>query len=110
MHVQLGCFTYVFSEFPFEVALEAIAGAGYRGVGLGLAPRAAPIPGDDSGAAEGEAARRQLEGAGLEPLFSFAPKVTGEGGLDRYKRRIEFCHAAGVPFIVAAAAWGYQQF
>src|SRR5204863_9488729 len=100
----------VFSEFPFEKALEAIAGAGYRGVGLGLAPRETPIPGDDSSAAEGEAVRRQLEGAGLKPLFTFAPKVTGEGGIDRYQRRIEFCHAAGLPFIVAAGAWGYKRF
>lgn len=109
MQVQLGCFTYVFSEFPFPKALEAIAGAGYRGVGLGLAPREAPIPGDDAGAAEGEAVRRQLEGAGLKPLFTFAPNVLGEGGIDRCKRRIEFCQAAGLPFIVAAAAWGYKQ-
>jgi sugar phosphate isomerase/epimerase len=109
MQVQLGCFTYVFSEFPFPKALEAIARAGYRGVGLGLAPREAPIPGDNSAAAEGEAVRRQLEDAGLKPLFTFAPQVTGEGGIDRYKRRIEFCHAAGLPFIVAAAAWGYKQ-
>jgi sugar phosphate isomerase/epimerase len=109
VQVQLGCFTYVFSEFPFPVALEAIAGAGYRGVGLGLAPRAAPIPGDDSGAAEGEAVRGQLESAGLKPLFTFAPRVTAEGGIDRFKRRIEFCHAAGLPFIIATGAGGYKQ-
>jgi sugar phosphate isomerase/epimerase len=109
MQVQLGCFTYVFSEFPFATALEAIAGAGYRGVGLGLAPREAPIPGDDSGAAEGEALRRQLAGAGLQALFTFAPRVTGEGGIDRFQRRIEFCQAAGVPFIIAAGAGGYKK-
>jgi sugar phosphate isomerase/epimerase len=109
MRVQLGCFNYVFSEFPFPKALEAIAGAAYRGVGLGLAPREAPIPGDDAAAAEGQAVRRQLEDAGLKPLFAFAPNVTGEGGIDRYKRRIEFCQAVGVPFIIAAGAWGYKQ-
>jgi sugar phosphate isomerase/epimerase len=110
VQVRLGCFTDVFSEFPFPKALEAIAGAGYRGVGLGLAPREAPIPGDDSGAAQGEAVRRQLEGAGLRPHFPFAPRVTGEGGIDCFKRRIEFCHAAGVPFIIAAGAGGYKRF
>jgi sugar phosphate isomerase/epimerase len=109
MQIQLGCFTYVFSEFPFAVTLEAIAGAGYRGVGLGLAPREAPIPNDDSGAAAGEAVRRQLADAGLKPLFSFAPRVTGEGGIDRFKRRIDFCQAAGVPFIIAAGAGGYKK-
>src|SRR5205823_6598645 len=109
MQVQLGCFTYVFSEFPFQQALEAIARAGYRGVGLGLAPREAAIPGDESGTAGGAAVRRQLEGAGLKPLFTFAPRVTGEGGIDRFKRRIEFCHAAGLPFIVAAGAGGYKK-
>jgi sugar phosphate isomerase/epimerase len=109
MQVQLGCYTYVFSEIPFPVALEAISRAGYRGVGLGLAPREAPIPNDDSGAVEGEAIRRQLEDTGLKPLFTFAPNVLGEGGIDGYKRRIEFCQAAGVPFIIAAAAWGYKQ-
>jgi sugar phosphate isomerase/epimerase len=45
MQVQLGCFTYVFSEFPFPKALEAIAGAGYRGVGQG-SRRAVATPAD----------------------------------------------------------------
>jgi sugar phosphate isomerase/epimerase len=110
MHVQLGCFTYVFSEFPFDTALDAISRAGYRGVGLGLSPREAPIPGDDSGAEQGQAVRRRLESAGLKPLFTFAPRVVGEGGIDRFRRRIDFCHAAGLPFIIATGAFGYTKF
>lgn len=109
MDVQLGCFTYVFSEFPFETALESIARAGYPYVGLGLAPREAPIPNDDSGAAEGDAVRRRLDDAGLAALFTFAPSITGEGGLDHYRRRIDFCRAAGIPFIIATGTWGYKQ-
>ncbi|MDH7568356.1 MAG: sugar phosphate isomerase/epimerase [Armatimonadota bacterium] len=109
MQVQLGCFAYVFSEFPLEVALDAIARAGYRYVGLGLAPREAPVPNDQSGAAEGAAMRRRLEGVGLKGIFSFAPSPVGEGGIERFRRRIEFCQAAGVPFIVATGAWGYKK-
>src|SRR5438034_896197 len=40
MQVQLGCFTYVFSEFPFPKALQAIAGAGYHEAYRELAPLA----------------------------------------------------------------------
>ncbi len=109
MQVKLGCFAYVFSEFPFEVALESIARAGYGYVGLGLAPREDPIPNDDSGAAEGAVVRRRLDDAGLKPLFTFAPSIVAEGGMGKFKRRIEFCQAAGLPYIIATGTWGYKQ-
>ncbi|HWR51289.1 MAG TPA: TIM barrel protein, partial [Bryobacteraceae bacterium] len=103
---QIGCMTITYSAFPFERALQGIAGAGYRFVGWGTTHKAstggdAPVIAADAQPAEARRLGQVCRDSGLTPVMVFSMiYVEAPDSVKVHTRRIEQAAAAGIPFII----------
>lgn len=96
--IELGAHTLPYRAAPFDRALEGIARAGFRYVGIWNEHADGPVVGPDAGAAEIDAVRRRIEAHGLVPrmAFSFGDRSLHREG--QVRRTIEVASALGVGF------------
>lgn len=103
---QIGCMTMPYSAFPFERALQGIAGAGCRYVGLGgshvdSGGARKPALAADAPPAAARALAVRCREAGLEPAMIFAAAgVDSADAIKAHTQRIQQAAAAGIPFLV----------
>jgi len=114
---QIGCMTLPYARFPLQRALEGIARAGYRYVGLGTthaesAGERTPVIAPDAPPARAREVARRCRDLGLEPVMMFAiVYVDAPDSVPVHTRRIEQAAAAGIPFIITfgkISAGGYE--
>ncbi len=110
--MKIGCFTLAYREFPFERALEGIAGAGFAHVGIW--PRHqdellfAPQTGQDARLAE---ARRAIESAGLDATVLFGSHAPlDEEQMAEFRIKIEQAAALGCDELLAWGPWPWETF
>lgn len=103
---QIACMTYPYQPFPFERALDGLAGAGYKYVGWGTrhpGPDGQPKEVIDFEAPPSEAKRlgAMCRDRGLEPVMMFSRVyVADEHSVRDHTRRIKQAAAAGIPFVL----------
>jgi sugar phosphate isomerase/epimerase len=103
---QIGCMTLPYARFPLARALEGIAKAGYRYVGLGTthaesAGERTPVIAPDAPPARAREVARRCRDLGLEPVMMFAiVYVDAPDSVPVHTHRIEQAAAAGIPFII----------
>src|SRR5688500_14685048 len=96
--IELGAHTLPYRAVPFERALEGIARAGFRYVGVWNEHADGPVVPPDAGAAEIDAVRRRIEAHGLVPRMAFSFGDRGMGREEQVRRTIEVASALGVGF------------
>ena len=103
---QIGCMTYPYSPFPFERALDGIAGAGYKYVAWGTQHRQSNSKPEELISFEAPRSEAQRLAAmcrdrGLEPVMMFSRVyVADEHSIRDHTRRIEQASAAGIRFVL----------
>jgi len=111
MSFQIACQTLPYSELPLERAIEGIAAAGYKYAVLGTSHEGTPALDVDAGEAAAVALKKQFASAGLDLVMIFSlVKPTEPDGIERYKRRIDQAHAAGIPLLLGMGTSGYARF
>lgn len=94
---QIGCYTRPFGEFDFNVALDSIAEAGYKYVGLMFHKIVTAQTTPEAAAAAGEEARKR----GLQTISiyggDFGVQKSLEAGIEGLKRLIDNCAACRCP-------------
>lgn len=110
MDFKLGCQTLPYSELPLERALEGIAQAGYEYLCFGTTHQQQPVPDPTASDNAIEALGRQVRDAGLTPIMAFMPTggVTGEGGLDMFKKRLDHATILGLDCLLAWGPFEYE--
>jgi sugar phosphate isomerase/epimerase len=103
---QIGCMTMPYSRFPLQRALDGIAKAGCRYVGLGGShmesgnQRKPVIPVEGSPSDARRLAQRCRD-SGLEPALMFGGiSVDAPDSIKGHTQRIKQAAAAGIPFVV----------
>jgi sugar phosphate isomerase/epimerase len=103
---QIACMTLVYSQFPFERALNGIRAAGYRYLAWGTYHRDAdgkrtPVMPEDAPPTRAAELGRRCRDLGLEPLMMFSgiyPDAPNH--LAVFKNRIAQAAAAGIPQVL----------
>ena len=98
--LQLGAHTLPYRAYPFERALEGIARAGFRYVGIWNDHAGGQVVPPEAGTGEIARVRRLIEQHGLRPRMSFRfPSATADPAA-QLRRTIEVAAALGVPFVL----------
>lgn len=114
--IELGAHTLPYRAHPFDRALDGIARAGFRYVGVWNEHAGAPLLPPDARSDQLSAVRRQIEQYGLVPRMAFRFPA-GAGGREdpaaQLRRTVEVASALGIPFIISAGpspyARGFEQ-
>ena len=94
--IQFGAMTIPYARWSLERALEGIARAGLRHVGLHRAHTASLLQSDTPSARECATLRQRIEGYGLVPSLIFASRGGGDPD-DRLRNDVEVATALGIP-------------
>jgi len=110
MDIKIGCQTLPYSELPLDRALEGIARAGYQYVCYGTTHEKAPVIDPDWPEAQTLELKRRTEDAGLTPVMAFqvSPGPTGEGGVDRWQKRLDQGKLLGLDCLLGWGPWEYE--
>ncbi|HEX2186529.1 MAG TPA: sugar phosphate isomerase/epimerase family protein [Chloroflexota bacterium] len=103
----LGAYTLPYRAYPFERALDGIAGAGFRHVGIWNDHAGSQVIPADGGDGAIAAARRAIEARGLQPQVTFRfPSGAGDPVSDM-RRTIEVASALGARFVLSSGPSPY---
>jgi len=108
--LELGAQTLPYRAYPFERALEGIARAGFRYVGIWNDHADGPVAAGEATAQDLDAVRRMIERHGLTPRMAF--RFRGGGGDDpetRLRRTIEVASNLGIGFVISAGPSPYAR-
>ena len=110
--MRIGCFTLPYRKFPFERALEGIATAGFKYVGIWPNHQEDPIflpePGQEERVA---AARKEAEAAGLKATVLFGNHAPlNDEELATFLIKIEHAAALGCDELLAWGPWPWKTF
>lgn len=97
--IQLGAMTIPYARWSLDRALEGIASAGLRQVGLNRNHTANLLQADTPSAQECAALRQRIEGYGLVPALIFASRGEGDPG-ERLRNDVEVAVALGIPHLL----------
>ena len=109
--LQLGAQTLPYRNYPFERALEGIARAGFRYVGIWNDHADGPVVPEGASAGDYGAVRRRLAAHGLTPRMAFT--FRGQGGQDGpaqeslLRRTVEAAGALGIACVISAGPSPY---
>jgi sugar phosphate isomerase/epimerase len=104
--LPLGVHTLPYRKEPLERALQGIAQAGYRLVGLYTDHAGSPIIPLDPSAAQTAALLRSITGYGLTPVTMFARRGAMEQ-MEPLRADLDLCAALGMPLLQAAGPWPF---
>ena len=96
---QLGAMTLPYRRWPFERALEGIARAGFRHVGVRPGHADGPLLPDQPAAGDYRAVRRRIEGYGLTPSLMFAHQPSGDP-TESLRRDVDMIAELDIPFLL----------
>jgi sugar phosphate isomerase/epimerase len=105
----LGAHTLPYRAYPFERALEGIARAGFRYVGVWNEHSGAQLVPPDAGAPAIQAVRRQIEASGLAPRMAFRFPAAGSDPAAALRRTIEVGAELGVPYVLSSGPSPYRK-
>lgn len=97
---HLGAMTLPYLRWPLDRALEGIARAGFRHVGLRPGHADGPLLPDRPAADDYRALRRRIDRHGLTPQLMFATRGPGDPA-EGLRRDVDTIAALGVPFLLA---------
>ncbi len=106
--LELGAQTLPYRAFPFDRALEGIARAGFRYVGVWNDHAGGPVVPQDATPSHLDAVRRLIERHDLIPRMAF--RFRSAGGDDpeaQLRRTVEVASALGIPFVISAGPSPY---
>ncbi len=95
----LGAMTLPYARWSFDRALEGIAGAGFRHVGLRPGHADGPLLGERPSTQEYAALRRRIEGHGLTPALLFASRGAGDPA-ERLRDDVDTIAELGIPHLL----------
>lgn len=110
--LELGAHTLPYRAFPLARALEGIARAGFRYVGIWNEHAGAPLVPWDAGPSVMRAVRRQIEASGLIARMAFRfPAANGEPSepAAALRRTIEVGAELGIPFVLSSGPSPYRK-
>jgi len=96
---QLGAMTIPYARYPFDRALEGIARAGLRQVGISHASADGPILPDVPTLSDVRAVRRRIESHGLTPALMFARRPSGDPA-ESLRRDVDVVAELEIPFLL----------
>jgi len=102
----LGAHTLPYRKESLDRALQGIAGAGFKVVGLFTEHAGSPIIPLAPSSGDIAALRRTIEGYGLAPVTMFARRGAMEQ-MDALRADLDLCAALGLPLLQAAGPWPY---
>ncbi len=105
---ELVCFTLPYARYPFERALEGVAGAGYRFVGFGLRHAGVGVPQEHT-PSEASRVARMCEAYRLQPSVLYGVQVMNLE-VEEMQRRIDFAADVGAKMVVWLGPFGYRVF
>jgi sugar phosphate isomerase/epimerase len=109
--LQLGAHTLLYRAYPFERALEGIARAGFRNVGIWYGHAGERIVPPDASFGVQDRVRRRIESFGLRPRMTFAypfvPEDAPGGEGERLQRTVEIAAGLGAEFVISAGPSPY---
>lgn len=105
--IELGAHTLLYRAYPLERALEGIARAGYRYVGIWNDHAGAPLIPPEAGAPQIKAVRRRIEQAGLVPRMCFRFPAQDPRPEPALRRTVEVAAALGIPFALSSGPSPY---
>jgi sugar phosphate isomerase/epimerase len=105
--IDLGAHTLPYRAYSFERALEGIAGAGYRYVGIWNDHAGAPLISAEAGDDEIAGVRRQIEAAGLTPRMAFRFPASSPDPAAVMRRSIYVCATLGIPYQLSSGPAPY---
>ena len=104
---QIACMTLPYSQFPLQMALEGIKGAGYKYVAWGTTHKEpnqdknVPIMPEEAPAAKAAELGKRCRDLGLEPLMMFSGIYPEhDKAIEVFKNRIAQAKAAGMPHVL----------
>jgi sugar phosphate isomerase/epimerase len=103
---DLGAHTLPYRKETLDRALQGVAGAGFKCVGLWTEHAGSPIVPLSPSPGEAATLRRTIEGHGLTPVTMFARR----GAMERLEALIpdlDLCAALGLPVLQAAGPWPF---
>ena len=108
--LELGAQTLPYRAYPIERALEGIARAGFRYVGVWNDHADGPVAPESATARDLDAVRRKLERHGLTPRMAFRFRGgAGEDSEAQLRRTIEVASALGIGFVISAGPSPYAR-
>jgi sugar phosphate isomerase/epimerase len=107
--VELGAQTLPYRAYPFERALEGIAGCGFKYVGIWNDHDDATVIPPEASAADIDAVRRQIERFGLIPRMAFRFRDQSSDPTAQLRRTIEVAGGLGIPFVISAGPSPYAR-
>lgn len=106
VRLPLGVHTLPYRKEPLERALQGIAQAGYRIVGLYTDHAGSPIIPLDPTPQQQATLRRSIAGVGLTPVAMFARRGAMEH-MEPLRADLDLCAALGMPLLQAAGPWPF---
>jgi sugar phosphate isomerase/epimerase len=97
--LRLGAMTNPYARWSLDRALEGIARAGLKSVGLRPSHVDGPLVPDNPSAADYRAVRQKIEGYGLTPELMFARTRTDDPA-ESLRRDVDTVAALGIPFLL----------
>lgn len=97
---KLGAMTLPYRRWSVDRALEGIAGAGFRHVGLIHAHVDDPLYSDRPTSAELATLRAKVEGYGLNPALIFGSRGEGDPG-ERLRNDVDHAAELGIPYLLS---------
>lgn len=96
---QLGAMTIPYARWSFDRALEGIASAGLRYVGISHGTSDGPILPDVPALSDFRAVRQRVERHGLTPALMFARRPSGDPA-ESLRRDVDVVAELGIPFLL----------
>jgi sugar phosphate isomerase/epimerase len=105
--LELGAFTQLYRAYAFDVALERLAQAGFRAIGVSTRHAGVTIITPDTTRHELDNLRRRIEAFGLRPrlIGGFAPQA-GDPAV-AMRRSVQVAATLGCPFVTSHAPSPY---
>jgi len=105
--LELGAQTLPYRAYPFDRALDGIARAGFRYVGIWNDHADGPVAPETATAGDLETVRLQIERHGLTPRMAFRFRGAGDDPESQLRRTIEVASALGIAFVISAGPSPY---
>ena len=96
---HLGAMTIPYARWPFDRALEGVARAGFRHVGISHNHVDGPVLPDNPTVADYRSLRQRIERHGLTPALMFARRPTGAPA-ESLRRDVDAVADLGIPFLL----------
>jgi sugar phosphate isomerase/epimerase len=99
--LELGAYTQLYRAYPFEFALERLARAGFRAIGVSTRHAGVSIITPDTTAHELDSLRRRIEAFGLHPRLIGGIAAQADDPRRALQRSVQVATALGCPFVTS---------